>query len=367
MQNLLTRIKDFDIVLVFRLDRISRRTKNTLHLVEDIFLKNNIDFISIQESFDTTTPQGRLFLQQLASFAQYERDCITERMQSGRKARAQRGLYHGSGYSPTGYDYIDGKLIINEYESLQVKEVFTLYLKGVSINQISKKMQKTGYIHKHGDWRHCKTVKAILTNVIYTGKMSYSGNIYQALHAPIISEEVFNAAQVILREREKNKHKVYVTNSLLTGFLYCGYCGGRFCKTVSISKKIYRYNYYICYSRHKKIPHMIKDPNCRSKLWKVEQLDAIIEREITKKFSITPKKKEKKEDKSSKKDIIEKKIAEIERKINKLLDLYQVDGLAINEITEKIKKLHEEKIALYERMLKEKDEMMARLEKLLGK
>lgn len=101
--------------------------------------------------------------------------------------------------------------------------------------------------------------------------------------------------------------------------------------------------------------HMIKNPDCKNKSWKVEDLEAIIEREIERKFSIIPKKNKKEVINNNKKEVIEKKIAEIEKKINKLLDLYQIDGLAITEITEKIKKFHEEKRGLQER-LKEPEE-----------
>lgn len=346
LQSLLARIKEFDIVLVFRLDRISRRTKNTLHMVEDIFLKNNIDFISIQESFDTTTPQGRLFLQQLASFAQYERDCITDRMQAGRKARAKQGLFHGGPKAPIGYDYVNGKLVINEYEALQIKEIFNLYLTGNGVERICNILTQKKYTNKYGKWNYGKgkVVSIILDNVIYTGKIAFKGDVFDGQHEAIINTEIFGKVHAIREQRVIEKYKAYSRNSLLAGFLYCGQCGARYAKrTGSNNRELYK-----CYSRSKTTKHMIKDPGCKNKIWSMEQLDRIIEREISRKFTITPKRKEKKEKKDNKKEIIEKKITEIEKKINKLLDLYQIDGLSINEITEKIKKLHDEKKTLQE-------------------
>lgn len=116
--------RKLDKILVYKLDRLSRSQKDTLYLIEDIFLKNDIDFISMTENFDTGTPLGRAMIGILSVFAQLEREQIKERMQIGLDARAREGYFHGGGYSPIGYDYKDGKLVINEYEAMQIKKIY---------------------------------------------------------------------------------------------------------------------------------------------------------------------------------------------------------------------------------------------------
>ena len=112
------------MVVVYKLDRLSRSQKDTLTLIEDNFIKNKVEFVSINENFDTSTPFGRAMIGILSVFAQLEKDQITERFTMGRIGRAKNGLYHGGPTAPTGYDYVDGKLVINEYEAIQVSYNF---------------------------------------------------------------------------------------------------------------------------------------------------------------------------------------------------------------------------------------------------
>lgn len=109
-----------DCVVVYKLDRLSRSQKDTLALIEDSFLANNVDFVSMTENFDTSTPFGRAMIGILSVFAQLEREQIKERMTMGKVGRAKSGLFHGGGYNPIGYDYVDGNLVVNEYEASKV-------------------------------------------------------------------------------------------------------------------------------------------------------------------------------------------------------------------------------------------------------
>ena len=125
-----------DAVVVYKLDRLSRSQKDTLTLIEDKLLANNTDFVSINENFDTSTPFGRAMIGILSVFAQLEKDQITERFTMGRIGRSKAGYFHGGANAPTGYDFKDGLLIVNEYEAMQVRKVFSLFLAGKSINAI---------------------------------------------------------------------------------------------------------------------------------------------------------------------------------------------------------------------------------------
>ncbi len=167
-------------------------------------------------------------------------------------------------------------------------------------------------------------------------------------HEAIITEEQFKAAQVL---REKRRHKygstAFQSEHLLTGILFCGHCGGRY-----YLRDTGRYRYYACYSRTKQSSNMIKDPNCKNKIWKASVLEAKIEAQIyqllqspntaediiTNKSKVVP---------INKKNVaIEKRIREIDKQINKLMELYQQDGIPPEVLGDKINKLYTEKTAL---------------------
>ena len=117
LQMMIRDIQDgkIDRVLVWKLDRLSRSQLDTLYLIEKVFLASGVDFVSMQENFDTGTAFGRAMIGMLAVFAQLEREQIKERMMVGKVARAKNGYWQGGGIVPIGYDYKDGKLCVNEY------------------------------------------------------------------------------------------------------------------------------------------------------------------------------------------------------------------------------------------------------------
>ena len=184
MQQLISLVqaKKCDAVLVWKLDRLSRSQKDTLYLIEDVFLKNGCAFVSMNENFDTSTAFGRAMVGILSVFAQLEREQIRERMAVGRVGRAKAGLFHGGGYAPIGYDYktiAEGGagLVVNEYEAMQVREVYSLYLQGWSVNRIQKYMAAR-YTTKDGDWGSDATVRDVLKNPLYTGKITWAKKVY---------------------------------------------------------------------------------------------------------------------------------------------------------------------------------------------
>ncbi|MEQ8169770.1 MAG: recombinase family protein [Candidatus Eremiobacterota bacterium] len=357
LQKLISEVENFDIVLVYRLDRLSRRVLDACRFIEEIFQSNHITFVSLTESINTATPNGLMIFHMIASVAQNERMTIKERLKMGKEGRAKEGLYHGSG-TPIGYDYIEGKLIINEYEALQVREIYYLYLQGHGTRKIAEILRSKGYKHKKGSWIHGSSVVNVLKNPIYTGQIRHKNSIFQGQHEPIISKETFNQVKAIRRNRKSMNTKVYTPNSLLSGMLFCGFCGGRYAIRLGCDRtKTKNYRYYTCYSRNG-TRHMVKDPNCKNKIWREENLDSIIEKKILhlsiEEFKV--KSPEKKEPVREKK-IIEKRIEDLNKKINKLLDLYQVDSTAeIKEIGERIRNLHEEKKALEETLEGYKEE-----------
>lgn len=330
LQQLIKDIDAYDIVLVNKLDRLSRSQKDTLYLIQDVFAPHGCSFVSMQESFDTTTPIGIAMVGILSAFAQLERSQIKERMKMGKQGRAKKGLWHGGVNIPTGYDYKDGQLIPND-ESEQVKLIFDMYLKGEKIRDITRFLGEH-YTTRYTSWNYAGTVRRILANPVYIGMVGD----YKGQHEPIIDIDTFEKVQVMLNERKRGGKSVCGTH-LLTGFIYCGYCGERVrsCTTVSRGN---RYTYYRC--GHIDTSNMKKlKAKCELKPKKENEIDEIITNEILKlnmkNITIEPKQE----------PIIDNsaEIEKIDKQISRLIDLYAICGDDIEELAKKIKDLKTKK------------------------
>lgn len=335
----------FDVVLVYKLDRLSRSQKDTLFLIEDVFMANNTDFVSMQESFDTSSIYGRAMVGVLSVFAQMERETITERTLLGRAGRAEEGLWHGGGTSPIGYDYIDGELVVNKPEAEQVRMVYDLFASGVTVTEITRRME--GFTTKHGDWSHTSTVGNVLDNPLYAGTIHFDGATGFGKHKAIVAPGV---DQIVKNRRERMRQSEISGDSefLLTGMIFCGNCGARYFPNRRPNGKVV----YSCHSRAKKNKKMVKDPSCKAPHIPVEELDAMVEAEV---LLLA-------EDPSKVDEIIKKRAAddggssaagssvEVERldnEISRLMDLLQHDQLvAVEDIAERISQVHAERMKL---------------------
>lgn len=335
-----------DVVLVYKLDRLSRSQRDVLYVLEDVFDPSGVAFVSMQESFDTSTVYGKAMLGVLSVFSQMEREVITERTMMGRIGRAEKGYFHGGGTSPIGYDYIEGELVINKEESRQVQTVYNLYASGFSVTEITRRMD--GYKTKHGDWSHTSTVGNVLDNPLYAGTVHFDGVHGPGKHTPIVSQEV---DQKVKARRERLRHAEASGDSafLLTGLIYCASCGARYFPNKRPNGKVV----YSCHSRAKKNKKMIKDPNCKAPHIPVEELDAMVEAKVLRLA----------EDPSQVDEIIKKraaregdshaagrsgeKVRQLDQEIGRLMDLLQHDALAsVGEIAERIEKVHAERMKL---------------------
>lgn len=348
LQQLLKDIRNnlIDMVVVYKLDRLSRSQKDTLTLIEDEFLVNNVDFVSMNENFDTSTPFGRAMIGILSVFAQLEKDQITERFTMGRIGRAKNGFFHGGPTAPTGYDYINGDLVVNEYEALQIREVFDRFLKGQSINSI-KGYMGAHYTNKYGNWSSHALVINVLRNSTYIGNVKFKGKAYVGNHTPIISEEVYNTVQKLLTcEKREDSKSIYQktpfrANNLLTSILFCKKCGARFSGN---------HGDYVCYSRGKTDKKRIKDPNCRNKRWKIEELDKVVKSEILKLSHDSDYFDQLFSDAvylpvANNKHIIDR-VIDIDKQVARMIDLYQVGDIPLEQISDRIAKLKQEKDTL---------------------
>ncbi len=342
----------FDTVLVYKLDRLSRSQKDTLYIIEDVFLKNGISFVSMNENFDTGTPFGRAMIGILSVFAQLERDQIRERVQMGHDARAKEGYFHGGGYAPIGYDYIDGLLTVNEYEASIVRKAYTLFLDGLPVHSIYLALEKEYPAGTRFGAVTYSSVKSMLTTILYAGYIKWKGALYPGKHEAIIPYEQFQEVQRLIKRRQIDEpHRLtsFQHTTILGGIMFCGYCGARyFCKNNTASKvSRITQRYYTCYSRGKTSKKMIRDPNCKNKSWNVHKLDAIILNEIAKlelsrdfvSYNTAP-------DNSGRIQSIKTALASADKKLEKLVDLYTDDTIPVHVLSERISRLNAEKEAL---------------------
>ena len=265
LQKLLSDIKDgkIDCVVVYKVDRLSRSLLDFTKLLE-FFDKNNVSFVSVTQHFNTNTSMGRLTLHILLSFAQFEREIISERTKDKMAAARKKGRWAG-GRPILGYDLDrdNKKLVINEKEAKLVREIFELYLKEKSLLSTAMRLNERGLKSKKSRSKSGKEfggasfksthVQYIVKNPLYLGKVEYNGVRYPGLHDAIIGEETFNKVQALLgtnrvkRETTKNTKNVGLLNNLLR----CKACDSIMYHTYTL-KGSYKYRYYVCTSAQKK-------------------------------------------------------------------------------------------------------------------
>jgi len=236
LQELLADIKQgkINLVISYKIDRLTRSPKDFYQLIE-LFDRHGVDFISVTERFDTSTPSGRLLRNIMLTFAQFERELASERTKDKMLQRAGKGMWNG-GFVPFGYNAVNKRLVVNEKDAKIVRTTYDDYIEGCPIAEISK---ATGLPKNR--------ISTILKNHIYIGMMKYADKVYQGNHNPIISEEVFNLAQAKHKEKKLvlRLYKDYPLASLLN----CKACNSSMtpCHTNKKKKnRIKRYYYYRC-------------------------------------------------------------------------------------------------------------------------
>ena len=249
LQQLISDLKKekIDIVLVYKIDRLTRSPKDFYQLIE-FFEQSKIDFISITERFDTSTPAGRLLRNIMLTFSQFERELTSERTRDKMLERAKKGMANG-GLTPYGYMRQDKKLIPHPREAVEVKSIFEKYLETKSLFAVYDFLKEKGIKNRLGKNFSKTNIAHILRNVVYIGKIKHNNEIYQGIHEPIISEEIFALAQKIHKEKRKN-FRVY-KNFLFGGLVNCGSCGSKMTSCFTNKKangKLKRYYYYRCTS-----------------------------------------------------------------------------------------------------------------------
>jgi site-specific DNA recombinase len=249
-----------DCVVVYKVDRLSRSLLDFSKIME-AFERHKVSFVSVTQAFNTATSMGRLILNVLLSFAQFEREMISERTRDKIAAARRKGKWSG-GMPILGYRVAQTKLVVDETEATCVRRIFELYLEHQSLLAVVKELNARGWRTKRWTTRKRlqrggrpfdkNTLYQLLTNVAYIGKVKYKDEVHEGEHEPIIDAEVFGRVQTLLARNGRsggravrNKH-----GALLRGLLRCAACGCGMSHSFT-AKGSRQYRYYVCHRAQK--------------------------------------------------------------------------------------------------------------------
>ncbi len=252
--------KKVDCVVVYKVDRLSRSLLDFARLI-DRFDQCSVSFVSVTQQFNTTTSLGRLTLNILLSFAQFEREIISERTRDKMSAARKKGKWVG-GVPVLGYDIEPGggRLMLNETEAQQVREIYRLFNTHSSLPPVVTELGKRRWTNKSWTSKHGlehrgrpfkkASLRRLLTNATYAGKVEYRGTIYEGEHPAIIKAAVWQEVNAQLRSERRGRGVVRrKQNALLGGLLYCRNCEQPMIATYT-TKRSRRFRYYVCKKAH---------------------------------------------------------------------------------------------------------------------
>ncbi|MCE8538168.1 recombinase family protein [Ruegeria pomeroyi] len=243
LKQLLADIDDglIDVVVVYKIDRLSRALMDFSKLVE-VFDRNGVTFVSVTQSFNTTTSMGRLTLNILLSFAQFEREVIGERIRDKVAASRKRGIWMG-GYVPLGYDVQDRKLVINEAEAASVRRIFERFVELGSATMLAKELRREGFRSKQGTLIDKGYLYRVLRNRVYRGEAVHKGKAYPGEHEAIVTDKVWDQVDAILQgnRHARSSNSRMQTPAPLKGLIFTD-TGAAMTPTATKKRgKLYRY------------------------------------------------------------------------------------------------------------------------------
>ncbi len=275
-----------DCIVVYKVDRLSRSLLDFARLVE-VLDAHSVSFVSVTQPINTADSAGRLMLNVLLSFAQYERELIADRTSDKMSAARRKGKWTG-GTPVLGYDVHPdgGKILVNENEAVQVREIFRLYLKHQSISKVCAALEqrgittkswttRKGLYHEGGTFTK-STLQRHLANATYIGKVDHRGQTYPGEHEGIVPVRTFNKVQkLIAANRQTNGGRVKGKYGfLLRGLVKCSACDSTM--SPSTSRKGARvYRYYVCSSAQKKGYRTCRCPSIPAQKLEVRVIDQI--------------------------------------------------------------------------------------------
>jgi DNA invertase Pin-like site-specific DNA recombinase len=242
-----------DVIVVYKIDRLSRSLSDFVRMIE-LFEQHEVSFVSVTQQFNTSTSMGRLTLNVLLSFAQFEREVTSERIRDKLAASAKKGLWLG-GPVPLGYDVMDKQLVINDSEAHVVRHIYQRYLALQCVRRLKAELDTDGYVSKRrktasgvqgGQAFSRGALYTILKNPIYIGKVRHKQKIYNGQHKAIIEHNVWKRVQAQLAaNRSKRQRRTAARHpALLAGLLYDDQ-GHRMSPSHGNKNRSRRYRYYV--------------------------------------------------------------------------------------------------------------------------
>ena len=242
-----------DVIVVYKVDRLTRSLADFAKIV-DVLDAAGASFVSVTQSFNTTTSMGRLTLNVLLSFAQFEREVTGERIRDKIAASKRKGMWMG-GPVPLGYDVFDRKLIVNDVEAEQIRHIMERYLALGSVRSLADELATIGYRTKLRPLRNGTSLGGVpfsrgglfhlLANCVYTGEVRHKGQTYAGAHDPIVDRDLWERVQLALADKApaRQRRANIQHPSLLAGLVYDGH--GRPMTPSHAVKHAKRYRYYI--------------------------------------------------------------------------------------------------------------------------
>ena len=249
---------EVDVVVVYKIDRLSRSLGDFTDLSK-LFERHNVSFVSVTQQIDTSNAAGRMMLNILMSFAQFEREMTSDRIRDKIYATRKKGLWSG-GMIPFGYKTVDKRLVPDPVTAPIVRHVFARYAESASAKLVASDLQKkfgprTFGSKKGGDttWRMMHVYR-ILRNPVYKGELLHraTGEVFHGLHEPLVDAALWEDCRRILDESaglQPSAHRETV--AILKGLVRCGHCGGAMASVFTVKRKGLRYSYYRCVSSTK--------------------------------------------------------------------------------------------------------------------
>lgn len=243
--------KAFDVLLVFRVDRLSRKVRELAQMVDEL-AKHGVILRSITEPFDTANAAGKMMLQMLGVFAEFEHATIVERTKVGMEKKAKSGKWVG-GVVPYGYQLDPEKgLVVKEDEAIVVRKMFQMYAFGrQGVHTICHKLNEAGYRKRTGQAWDKRVILHIIKSPVYVSKVRWCDAIYEGTHESVVSEVLYDKAKGILKDRVESLSGRRFDNGderLLAGVIKCSRCKSHMVG-VSTHKKDRRFPYYLCAKR----------------------------------------------------------------------------------------------------------------------
>ena len=347
----------FDVLLVYRVDRLARSIRGLAQIIDELD-QAGVIFRSATEPFDTGTPAGRMMVQMLGVFAEFERALIVERITAGLERKAARGGWCG-GQRPYGLNIAAGRdhLEPNPVEAPVVPVIFDEYVnRKAGSSALAAWLNEQGYRTKTGRLWTPASVITVIRNRAYIGEIYYRGNWYPAPHEPLVPKDLFDQAQAILTERreDRSRRASNPADYLLTGKLRCGRCGQAYVGTAAHGRSG-RYTYYTCLTRARhgtkhcandRLPAQQLEQAVTRRLWKVIQNDDLIDRAITQAYERQTKRDE---DQQSELAAIQQKLTDTRTAIDRYFHAFEAGTMPEDTCAPRITSLNEQAKALERR------------------